>query len=78
MPWLITHSLEALNTEHVQKLYADKSKVKAQITGFPVNVAADLEPDQASQVVRDIVEQVAMGHSVEVVGADVRRINDLR
>lgn len=39
MPWLVTHSGDALNTEHVQRLYAEKTKVKAQIAGFSVNVA---------------------------------------
>ncbi len=78
MPWLITHTLEALNVEHIQKLYADKAKVKAQITGFPVSVAVDLEPDQAAQLVRDIVDQLDLGHSVEVVGPSARRITDLR
>ena len=78
MPWLITHTLEALNVEHIQKLYADKTKVKAHITGFPVSIAVDLEPEQAAQLVRDLVDQLDQGHSVEVVGSDVRRITDLR
>ena len=78
MSWLITHTLEALNLEHVQRLYADKAKVKAMITGFPVTVAVDLDPDVARRVVRDIVDQVAQGYSVEVVGAEVRRITTLR
>ena len=74
MSWLITQTLEALNLEHVQRLYADKSKVKAYITGFPVNVAVDLDPEVARRVVRDIVDQVVQGYSVEVVGDEVRRI----
>ena len=78
MSWLITHTLEALNLEHVQRLYADKAKVKAMITGFPVTVAVDLDPDVARRVVRDIVDQVAQGYSVEVVDAEVRRITTLR
>ena len=61
MSWLITQTLEALNLEHVQRLYADKSKVKAYITGFPVNVAVDLDPDVARRMIRDIVDQVVRG-----------------
>jgi RNase H-fold protein (predicted Holliday junction resolvase) len=76
--WLITQTLEALNLEHVQRLYADKAKVKAVITGFPVTVAADLDPDVARRVVRDIVDQVAQGYSVEVVDGEVRRVTTLR
>jgi hypothetical protein len=79
MAWLITHTLEALNLEHVIKLYADKSKVKVQLTtGFPENVAVDLPPEAARRMVRDIMDQVALGHSVEVVGEEVRRVTTLR
>ena len=78
MSWLITQTLEALNLEHVQRLYADKSKIKAYITGFPVTVAVDLDPDVARQMVREIVDQVVQGYSVEVVGEEVRRITSLR
>jgi hypothetical protein len=28
MPWLSTHTLEAVNVEHIQKLDADKAKVR--------------------------------------------------
>ena len=79
MAWLITHTLEAFNLEHVLKIYADKSKVKAQLTsGFAVNVAVDVAPEVAQRIVRDIIDQVAYGHSVEVVGEDVRPISTLR
>ena len=79
MAWLITHTLEAINLEHVLKLYADKSKVKVQLTtGFPENVAVDVAPEVAQRMVRDIIEQLAYGHSVEVVGEDVRPISTLR
>jgi RNase H-fold protein (predicted Holliday junction resolvase) len=78
MSWLITETLDALNLEHVQRLYADKAKVKAIITGFPVTVAADLDPDAARRMVRDIVDQVAQGYSVEVVDGEVRRVTTLR
>ena len=79
MSWLITHTLEALNLEHVQRLYADKAKVKAIVVGgIPVNVAVDLDPDVAKRLVREIVDQVAQGYSVEVVGAEVRRVTTLR
>ena len=79
MPWLVTHSLVALNAKHISQIYASKSKVKALgINGLPIDVAADLPPEVATRLVRDIVEQVAPGHSVEVVGQEVRRISDLR
>jgi len=79
MAWLITHTLEALNLVHVVKIYADKSKVKAHLApGFPVNVAVDLAPEVAQRIVRDIVDQVAGGHSVEVVGEEVRPLTTLR
>jgi hypothetical protein len=79
MAWLITHTLEALNLEHVLKLYADKSKVKVQLTtGFPENVAVDLPPEAARRIVRDIIDQVAEGRSVEVVGEEVRPISTYR
>ena len=74
MPWLVTQTLEALNLEHVHRLYADKAKVKAVLAGFPVNVAVDLDPDVAQRVLRDIIEQVVEGYSVEVVGEEVRRL----
>jgi len=79
MAWLITHTLEALNLEHIVKLYADKSKVKAQTTsGFPVDVAVDITPEVARRMVRDITDQVAEGRSVELVGEEVRPISTLR
>lgn len=78
MSWLITQAGDALNLEHVQRLYADKAKVKAMITGFPINVAVDLDPDVAQRLVREIVDQVAQGYSVEVVGGEVRRVTTLR
>ena len=78
MPWLVTQTLEALNLEHVHRLYAEKAKVKAVLAGFPVNVAVDLAPDAAERVVRDIVDQIVQGHSVEVVGEEVRRLTPLR
>lgn len=79
MPWLVTHTLVALNLEHVTQIYASKSKVKAMSSmGLPMDVAVDLPPEAAPQLVRDIIEQVALGHSVEVVGQEVRRISDLR
>jgi hypothetical protein len=78
MPWLVTHTGDALNTEHVQRLYADKGKVKAVIAGFPTNVAADLALDVAQQVLRDIIDEVVQGLSVEVVGEEVRRLTSLR
>lgn len=78
MPWLVTHTGDALNTEHVQRLYADKTKVKAVITGFSVNVAVDLAPDVAQRMLRAIVDEVVQGWSVEVVGEEVRRLNGLR
>lgn len=79
MPWLVTHTLEAINLDHVLQLYADKAKVKAQFTNtLPINVAVDLTPEAARQLVRDIAEQVALGYSVEVVGHEVRRISELR
>ena len=53
MPWLVTHAGEALNIEHVQRLYADKTKVRAVIAGFPVNVAVDLATDVAQRILRD-------------------------
>ena len=71
MAWLITHTLEAFNLEHVVKIYADKSKVKAQLTsGFAMNVAVDVAPEVGPRIVRDIVDQLADGHSVEVVGEE--------
>jgi len=78
MPWLVTHTGDALNTEHVQRLYADKTKVKAAIAGFSVNVAVDLAPDVAQRMLRTIVEEVVQGSSVEVVGEEVRRLTSLR
>lgn len=79
MAWLFTHTLEAINLDHVLQIYADKAKVKAQFTNsMPINVAVDLTPDAARQLVREIVEQLAVGHSVEVVGHEVRRLSDLR
>ena len=69
---------EALNPEHVQRLYADKAKVKAVIAGFPINVAIDLDPDVAQRMLRDIIDQVVQGFSVEVVGEEVRRLTTLR
>jgi len=79
MSWLITHTLEAFNLEHVIKIYADKSKVKALLSsGFPINVAVDVTPEVAQRMVRDIIDQLAYGHSVEVVGEDVRPISTLR
>ena len=79
MAWLVTHTLEAVNLDQVLQIYADKAKVKAQLTNsMPMNVAVDLTPDAARQLVRDIVEQLALGHSVEVVGHEVRRISELR
>ncbi len=78
MPWLVTHNGDALNTEHVQRLYADKSKVKAVMAGFPVNVAVDLAPDIPQQMLRAIIEEVVQGVSVEVVGEEVRRLSSLR
>jgi len=79
MTWLITHTLDAFNLEHVLKIYADKSKVKAQLTSsFAVNVAVDVAPEVAQRIARDIIEQVAYGHSVEVVGEDVLPITNLR
>ena len=78
MPWLVTHNGDALNTEHVQRLYADKTKVKAVMAGFPVNVAVDLAPDIPPQMLRAIIEEVVQGVSVEVVGEEVRRLSSLR
>ena len=43
-----------------------------------VNAAVDLPLEVAPRVVRDITEQIALGHSVEVVGHEVHRISDLR
>ena len=57
MPWLVTHTGDALNAEHVQRLYADKNKEKAAIAGFPVNVAVDLAPDVAQRILRTIIER---------------------
>ena len=74
MPWLLTHSGDALNTEQVQRLYADKAKVKAVIAGFPINVAVDLAPDVAQRMLRHIIDEVVQGFSVEVVGEEVRRL----
>ena len=79
MAWLITHTLEALNLEHIAKIYADKSKVKVQLTtAFPVDVAVDITPEVAQRMVRDIIDQVAEGRSVELVGEEVRPISTLR
>ena len=79
MAWLITHTLDAFNLEHVLKIYADKSKVKGQLTsGFAINVAVDFAPEVAQRIVRDIIELLSYGHSVEVVGEDVRPISTLR
>lgn len=79
MVWLITYKLEAVNLDHVLQIHADKAKVKVQLVNLmPVNVAVDLPPDVAQRLVRDIVEQVALGYSVEVVGHEARRISDLR
>jgi hypothetical protein len=78
MPWLVTHTGDALNLEHVHRLYADKTKVRAVLVGFPVNVAVDLVPEVAERMLREIVTQVVQGVSVEVVGEEVRRITDLR
>lgn len=79
MAWLVTHTLEAVNLDNVLQIYADKAKVKAQFANsLPINVAVDLPPEVASRLVRDIVEQVALGHSVEVVGQEVRRLSNLR
>jgi hypothetical protein len=78
MTWLVTEALGALNLEHVQRLYADKAKIKAVMAGFPVNVAVDLEPDVAQRLVREIIDEVAQGFSVEVVGGEIRRITNLR
>jgi hypothetical protein len=41
-------------------------------------VAVDLDPDVAPRLVREIIEQLSQGYSVEVVGAEVRRITTLR
>lgn len=78
MPWLITHTLDALNTEHIHRIYAAKAKVKATLAGIPVDVAVDLDPNVARRVTRDIIDELALGHSVEVVGGDVRRLSQLR
>ena len=79
MAWLITHTLEALNLVHVVQIYADKSKVKAQMhSGFSVNVAVDVTPAVARRIVRNIIDEVTEGHSVEVVGEEVRPISALR
>ena len=79
MAWLITQALEAVNLLHVVKIYADKSKVRAQISsGFSENVAVDLAPEVARRIVRDIIDELAQGHSIEVVGEEVRLITNLR
>lgn len=78
MPWLLTHTGDALNIEHVQRLHAEKAKVKAVIAGFPINVAVDLAPDVAQRMLREIIEEVVQGFSVEVVGEEVRRLTSLR
>ena len=77
MPWLVTYTRDALNTEHVQRLYVDKTKVKAAIAGFSVNVAMDLAPDVAQLILRTIIDEVVQGLSVEVVGEEVRRLISL-
>jgi hypothetical protein len=76
--WLVTHTGDALNTEHVKRLYTDKTKVKAVLAGFPVNVAVDLAPDATQRILRDIIDGVVQGWSVEVVGQEVRRLTSLR
>jgi hypothetical protein len=64
---------------HVIKIYADKSKVKAQMmSGLSVSVAVDITPEVAERIVRDIIDQAADGHSVEVVGEEVRPMSTLR
>ena len=40
--------------------------------------AVDLDPEVAPRLVRDIIDQVVQGYSVEVVGEEVRRISHLR
>jgi hypothetical protein len=79
MAWLITHTLEAFNTEHIVRIYADKMKVRAQLTsGFAMNLAVDVSPEVGPRIVRGIIDQLAEGHSVEVVGEDVLPITNLR
>ena len=78
MPWLLIDTGQALNTEHVQRLYADKAKVKAVIAGFPINLAVDLAPDVSQRMLRDIIDEVVQGFSVEVMGEEVRRLTSLR
>ena len=79
MAWLITQKGEAFNLEHVMQIHADKAKLKLQLTNsMPVNAAVDLPPEVAVRLVREIIEQVALGHSVELVGQEVRRVFDLR
>lgn len=80
MPWLLTHTGEALNSEHIYRLYAEKSKLKVAIAGLPVSatVAADLTPEGAERMLRAIVEELASGFSVEVVHQEVRRLTGLR
>ena len=41
-------------------------------------MAVDLSPETAQRVLRDIVDQVVQGYSVEVVGEEVRRLTTLR
>ena len=79
MSWLVAAKPRRPSTlEHVQRLYADKSKVRAMVTGFPINVAVDLTPEVAERVLRDIVDQIVQGYWVEVVGDEVRRLTTLR
>jgi hypothetical protein len=78
MPWLVTDTGEALNTDHIHRLYADKSKLKASLVGFPATVAADLTPEGAERMLRAIVEELASGFSVEVASQQVRRLTGLR
>jgi hypothetical protein len=80
MPWLVTHAGDALNIEQVQRLFADKAKVKAVLAGLPmpINVAVDLAPEVAQRVLRDIIDHVVQGYSVEIVGDGVRRLTTLR
>lgn len=78
MPWLVTHTGDALNTNHVQRLYADKAKAKAVIAGFSIDVAVDLVPDVAQRMLRDIINEVVQGFSAEIAGEEVHRLTSLR